>query len=69
LYELQTEKQDEPNGTVRLSGMLQEKGSTQKTPFRLWYEKDSPNYIPLRIEYRAKSFLKLVFEHEPRETF
>jgi hypothetical protein len=64
LYDLQTEKQDEPNGNVRLSGTLQEKGTSQKTPFRLWHEKDSANFLPVRIEYRAKSFLKLVFDKE-----
>jgi len=50
---------------MRLSGLLEETATGQHTPFKLWYERDSANYLPVRIEYKAKSFLKLVFETEP----
>jgi hypothetical protein len=60
-YQLQTEKQPESNGSVRLSGTLREQASGQRSTFRLWFEKGE-SYIPTRIEYKAKSFLKLVFE-------
>jgi len=50
---------------MRLNGTLEEQTTGHNTPFKLWYERDSPNYLPVKIEYRAKSFLKLVFETEP----
>ena len=50
---------------LRLNGTLEEASTGHVTPFRLWYERDSPNYLPVRIEYKAKSFLRLVFEMNP----
>jgi hypothetical protein len=64
LYTLETEKQAESNQTMRLNGTLHESATGQKSTFRLWYEKDSASFLPTRIEYRAKSFLKLVFEKD-----
>ena len=63
LYTLETEKQTDA-GLMRLSGTLHESATGQKSTFRLWYEKDSDSFLPVRIEYRAKSFLKLVFEKD-----
>jgi hypothetical protein len=62
-FTLETEKQPE-GGLIRLTGTLHETANGQKTTFRLWYEKDSENYIPVKIEYRAKSFLRLIFEKD-----
>jgi hypothetical protein len=64
LFTLETEKQAD-GALTRLSGTLHETATDQKSTFRLWYEKDSESYLPVRIEYRAKSFLKLVFEKDP----
>jgi hypothetical protein len=63
LFTLETEKQTDA-GLMRLSGTLHETATGQKSTFRLWYEKDSDTYLPVRIEYRAKSFLKLIFEKD-----
>jgi hypothetical protein len=63
-FTLATEKQAD-GALMRLSGTLRETATGQKSTFRLWYEKDSDTYLPVRIEYRAKSFLKLVFEKDP----
>ena len=49
----------------RLNGMLEEEATAGKTSFKLWYEPDSANYLPVKIEYKAKSFLKLIFEVDP----
>ena len=64
LYTLETEKQTDA-GMMRLNGTLHESATGQKSAFHLWYEKDSDSFLPVRIEYRAKSFLKLVFEKDP----
>ena len=37
----------------------------ESTPFRLWFESGSPNFLPLRFEYKPKGYLKLVFDAEP----
>jgi hypothetical protein len=64
LFTLETEKQPDA-GLTRLNGALHEIATGQRSTFRLWYEKDSDSYLPVRIEYRAKSFLKLIFEKDP----
>lgn len=60
-YRMTTTRQPDGSST-RLNGILQERGSEHRTPFQLWFDKDAQNFIPTRIEYRAKPFLKLVFE-------
>jgi hypothetical protein len=64
LYTLETEKQPEGAQLTRLTGTLHESATGQKTTFRLWYEKDGASFLPVRIEYRAKSFLRLIFEKD-----
>jgi hypothetical protein len=63
LFTLETEKQPDA-GLTRLNGTLHETATGQKSTFRLWYEKDSESFLPVKIEYRAKSFLKLIFEKD-----
>jgi len=64
LYTLETEKQTEDSRLMRLSGTLRETATGQKSTFRLCWEPDSGSFLPTRIEYRAKPFLKLVFEKD-----
>jgi len=33
-----------------------------RTPFKIWFEAGSEELPPLRFEYQAKPFLRLVFE-------
>ena len=47
---------------MRLNGTLQERGTDRRTPFQLWFERDGKSFLPVRIEHRARPFLKLVFE-------
>lgn len=58
LYGLVTTKA--PDGDLtRVDGVLDQNGN--KTPFKIWY-KPSENPLPVKIEYRARSFLRLAFE-------
>jgi hypothetical protein len=63
LFTLATEKQSD-GALIGLSGLLQETATGRKSTFRLWYGRDPDAYLPVRIEYRAKPFLKLIFEKD-----
>jgi hypothetical protein len=39
--------------------------TNESSSFRLWFEADSPNFLPLRFEFKPKSYLRLVFDAEP----
>lgn len=49
---------------VRASGKVQREAGGKETQFRIWVEESSGRPIPLRIEYQAKSYLRLTFEAE-----
>ena len=49
-------------GVVRVSGSLRRVEGGKPIEFRLWIEESSPHPLPLRIEYQAKSYLRLTFE-------
>jgi hypothetical protein len=52
-----------PSAAVsRISGSLRRQEGGTSYDFRLWIEKGAPHPLPLRIEYRAKSYLRLTFE-------
>jgi hypothetical protein len=61
LYRLRT-RWKEPG----LSGWITEEGSSHEFEFRVRF--DSSGALPVRIEFRPKSFLRLVFEHDPFAT-
>jgi hypothetical protein len=48
-----------------LNGTIVNEKTKESTPFRLWFENGSPNFLPLRFEYKPKGYLKLVFDAEP----
>jgi hypothetical protein len=48
-----------------LNGSIVNEKTKESTPFRLWFESGSPNFLPLRFEYKPKGYLKLVFDAEP----
>jgi hypothetical protein len=48
-----------------LNGTIVNEKTNESTPFRLWFETGSPNFLPLRFEYKPKGYLKLVFDAEP----
>jgi hypothetical protein len=49
---------------VRASGKVQREAGGRETQFRIWVEEGNQRPIPLRIEYQAKSYLRLTFEAE-----
>ena len=49
---------------VRVTGQLRREGADKETKFRLWMEEGAAQPLPLRIEYQAKSYLRLIFEAE-----
>lgn len=50
---------------VKLTGKIQNIGSHEETTFKLWFDEASSNVLPLRFEFRPKSYLRLVFEADP----
>ena len=48
---------------MRLNGSIQNLATGAKTPFKLWFEPGRE--MPLRFEYKAKSYLNLIFEYVP----
>jgi hypothetical protein len=55
-----------PNDAVELSGLIRNAKTGVETTFRVWFDRTSPNALPLRFEFQPKSYLRLVFEAEPR---
>lgn len=49
-----------PEAIARLTGAV--RGAGKQSNFRLWFEHGADNPLPLRIEYRPRSFLYLIFE-------
>ena len=54
-----------PLNVVRLKGIIRRDGQGAETEFRLWFDRSSSNVLPLRFEFRPKSFLRLVFDANP----
>lgn len=51
-----------PEAVMALHGKLQQVGGSANTKFRVWFDKNPANPLPLRIEFQPKSFLALAFE-------
>ena len=49
---------------IQVAGKLRRQAGGKETEFRLWIEQAAERPLPLRIEYRAKSYLRLIFEVE-----
>jgi hypothetical protein len=47
----------------RINGTVQNAATGDKTPFKVWYEQGRE--IPLRFEYKPRTFLNLAFEQIP----
>lgn len=50
---------------VELSGLIRNAKTGVETTFRVWFDRTSPNALPLRFEFQPKSYLRLVFEAQP----
>jgi hypothetical protein len=51
----------EDRDVIRIAGRIRSETGGKETNFRLWFEPGEMP-LPLRIEYQAKSYLRLVFE-------
>jgi hypothetical protein len=51
-----------PAEVLRVTGRLRREAGGTETEFRLWIPSGADRPLPLRIEYQAKSYLRLVFE-------
>ena len=49
---------------VRASGTVQREAGGKDSRFGIWVEEGNRRPIPLRIDYQAKSYLRLAFEAE-----
>ncbi len=49
---------------ARLEGKLRRESGGKETAFRLWVEESAIRPLPLRIDYQARSYLRLIFEVE-----
>jgi hypothetical protein len=56
---------ESPGNAVRLKGTMRRDNRGEETEFRLWFDRGSSNPLPLRFEFRPKSYLRLVFDAEP----
>lgn len=80
VYELQTERTsdgragrelqklglaDSAESVIRLNARIRGQESNEETAFHLWFDSRSQNPLPLRFEFRPKSYLRLMFEAQP----
>lgn len=54
-----------PHSVVRLKGTIRRDGQGEETAFHVWFDARSSNPLPLRFEFRPKSYLRLVFDADP----
>jgi hypothetical protein len=54
-----------PESVTLLNGSLRNEKTNEVSNFRLWFERGSENFLPLRFEFKPKSYLRLVFDGEP----
>jgi hypothetical protein len=47
---------------MRLTGVIKNAKTGFETPFSVWFDGSSRNIIPLRFEFRPRSYLKLAFQ-------
>lgn len=52
-----------PDRVFRINGTIQNVATGDKTPFKVWYEQGLE--LPLRFEYKPRTFLNLAFEQTP----
>jgi hypothetical protein len=63
VYCLRTQsKMDQTSGHRMITGWTAEVGGRGESEFKLWLAPDDPRSLPVKIEFRARSFLKLTLE-------
>jgi hypothetical protein len=63
VYLLETERR--PDRPPILSGVIRDEAGARRSEFQATYESGDPSGLPVRIQYRPRSFLRLTFEAEP----
>lgn len=63
LYRLRTRTSAAPGGQLMI-GKIAENGSKDESEFRVWFDPQDSTGLPLRFEFRPRSFLHLVFEQD-----
>jgi hypothetical protein len=63
LYDLRT-RFSETGGVATLIGHIAERGSSNESEFRVWFDLSDPTGLPSKIEFRPKSFLHLTFHQD-----
>jgi hypothetical protein len=56
-----------PRDAMELAGLIRNAVTGTETAFRVWFDRTSPNLLPLRFEFQPKSYLRLAFEALPAE--
>lgn len=56
---------EELRAAVRMTGAIRDQSGAGIAEFSVWFDPADPSGIPNRIEFRARSFLRLTFEVEP----
>jgi hypothetical protein len=56
------------SSSTLLIGVIRNETTNELTNFRLWFDPASPDFLPLRFEFRPKSYLRLVFQAMPPTT-
>ena len=51
-----------PSDAIEMAGLIRNAKTGAETAFRVWFDRTSPNSLPLRFEFQPRSYLKLVFE-------
>jgi hypothetical protein len=64
LLELETQPTSRES-LLPVRGKIRNLRTAHETLFRLWLEDASESIVPVRIEYQARSFLRLTFEADP----
>lgn len=65
VYRLRVQsKVDAKSGQRVITGWTSEIGTRGESEFRFWLAQNDPTSLPIRIEFRARSFLKLTLETE-----
>ncbi len=65
-YWLDTRRQ--PEHPLELAGAIHDMSGERRAEFRTTYAPGDESGIPIRIEYRPRSFLRLTFEADPQAT-
>jgi hypothetical protein len=55
----------EASSATMLTGVIRNEKTNEITNFRLWFDKSSSDLLPLRFEFKPKSYLRLVFQAVP----